>query len=106
MHLFWLLFGSWLLMGIPAASQPDDPISYVKDIVPIVERTCNVKSCHDGSVKPDLDTREALLAESESIVSRVNDRIIPMPPRYATVSMSAAEKQTLLAWLAADAPDN
>lgn len=108
MITIWLLICTWL--APPPSPTPffgaDEPVSYAEDIVPIIEAKCAVKGCHDGTVVPSLDTHETVQAYAESISSRVNDRIIPMPPRYAKEPLTPKEKADLLAWLAAGAPNN
>lgn len=104
MQPIFFLLSWWLASTAPLPAI--EPVSYARDIVPIMETKCAVKSCHDGSVQPNLATHAEVKAEAKRIRKRVNDRIIPMPPRYAREALTDTEKTALLAWIAAGSPNN
>ena len=90
--------------GGAAASCPPTPPSYATDVSPIVFQYC--ESCHapgkSQSGKP-LDTYASVTSLSAKVQSKVND--CSMPPS-GSPQPTAAERDTLLGWLACGAPNN
>ncbi len=95
--------------GTPEASSP--PISYARDIRPLIEESCG--SCHSegGAGSFPLDGYEAVAARGDEIGSMVaQDRMPPWlaNPRYGRWAndprLSASDKSRILRWIEAGMP--
>jgi hypothetical protein len=119
----WLsLGGSWILLVASAASAASAPVSFSRDILPMLSDNCF--HCHgpdEKNRKADLrlDTREGALEPHEGtaavrpghpasselvarILSKDPDEI--MPPPKANKKLTPAQKELLQRWIAEGAP--
>ena len=109
----------WLLLSVSAISAGPD---FNREVRPVLSNRCF--KCHGPDEENQeaglrLDHREAALAELDSgmtaivpgdltaseLVARItsDDPDLVMPPPHTKVSLTAAEKQVLIDWIAADA---
>ena len=99
----------YLLMALTPAPLPqpaEDEVSFQEDVLPLLQSSCANKGCHDGTVLPMLDTYRQVKAERRMIARRIQDTRSPMPPRHAPRKLSVEERQLIINWIAAGAPDN
>ena len=101
--LFWLIF---LPLLLPAASpvSPAEPV-YVRDIIPIMETRCQLKTCHDGSMPPSLDTYRQVRSIGKRLGKRLDDPLMPMPPALTPSPLTQAEKYLLQRWISSGMPE-
>ena len=107
----------WLFTARPAFAATQPPVSYVRDIRPILSDKCF--RCHGpdaDSREADLrlDTREGITAkvvvagqpDKSEVVTRIfsDDDDERMPPPDSKLSLSAEEKELLRRWIAEGAP--
>ncbi len=101
-----LLLAAFLLgLKAPQLQPVNDEVTYEGDIKHIIENTCIVRGCHDGTVLPELDTYKKVKAERRMIARRIQSRVAPMPPRHATKNLSDDERQLIIDWIVADCPE-
>lgn len=76
-------------------------LSFSKDIQPIINSNCAISGCHNGSAKPNLTSYSNVKAETSAIKSEVSSGSMPKGR-----TMSAADKDALLCWIANGAANN
>ena len=86
----------------------EDEVSYDLDVSPIVESSCAISGCHDGSNGADLNWND--FSKFQSHAAEVKDRITRPPgePGHmpATGSITDTEIQTIVCWVDQGAQDN
>lgn len=101
---------------LPFTPDPNTPVYFSTDIIPIFNASCNVAGCHNGSgPPPDLRPASAYQALQEGGYIDVNDpsnselylwmrgeRGFPMPLSGSNATYNA----TVLSWIEQGAPNN
>ena len=101
----------WILPEIVPDIDPDEPISFSQQILPIFsEKNCT--ACHDGSPAPDLREANAYASvNSSSYLNRTAPEqssiyTEPHPDGSHPVKYSAAQAALILAWIKQGAENN
>lgn len=91
------------------------PISFSKEILPIIQTNCYGSGCHDKGIAPDLTSANAYdqlnmlgyidttNAEGSKLYMRIKDTKSPMPPKGA---LSGTLTNKILAWIKQGAKNN
>jgi hypothetical protein len=90
--------------GEASTSCPSPP-SYATQVAPIIASVCVV--CHhpgNRAAGASFATYQAVYDARGNIVAQLEARL--MPPPTAPAPLTAAQRETLLAWLGCGAPDN
>lgn len=94
-----LLFG-WSFRRAPEA------VSYEEHVRPILDARCTTSGCHDGTEPPYLRSYQEVRFQRKRIAKRIEDPVMPMPPRRSDNPLTSSEKWQLLKWIEAGAPNN
>lgn len=89
--------------------EPDCPggLSYVVDILPIVNRSCNMGGCHAGAYDTyeGIEPKIAAGTFVDRVFTRHGDPVLGMPPAPATYpyivfdTLSTADRELLRCWV-------
>jgi hypothetical protein len=109
---FFFVFGlQWSCADhdFPSYTCPEEEVSYLADVKPIVETKCAVSGCHNGSLGVDRDWSNFNVfqhnAKNGNVKSHVINRI--MPPAYSPAGpLSQEQINTIACWVDNDAPNN
>jgi hypothetical protein len=124
LYLFMLFFGAILMAGCeyafvqhaeidPITPDPDNPISFATQIVPIFTSRC--LDCHDtGATAPDLSVANAfssitsmsLVNISDPTTSKLYDYIQPSTSTHSWRKYTATQAGLVLLWIQEGALDN
>lgn len=80
------------------------PVSYTKDIVPILETNCMVPSCHCDGNSLCFDNYELVSSYADEIRQRTSQR--NMPPSYSGIFLSDQDIRIISDWVEQGAPNN
>lgn len=87
----------------------EDPVSYASDIVPIVNATCAVGSCHNGSMGPDLDWTNAEKFSAKATEAARRTQLPTSDPEHMPKNgamLSVTDLQKIACWAEQGAPIN
>lgn len=93
---------------VPVSEECPDVISYENQIQPIINTTCAIPNCHNGSLGEDKNWTilSNLQAKKENIKDRIN-RAPGTPGRMPALgALTPTEIETLTCWVNQGAPDN
>jgi len=80
------------------------PVSYVMDIVPILENNCMISGCHCDGNSLCWDDYDLISSYADEIRQRTTDG--NMPPAYSGKFLTEVEKQLIADWVTQGAPEN
>lgn len=80
------------------------PVSYLDDIVPILETNCMVASCHCDGNSLCFDNYELVSSYAPEIQQRTSQR--NMPPSYSGIVLSDQAIKKIADWVQQGAPNN
>lgn len=110
--LFFLVFGFQLSCAdhdFPTYNCPDNEVSYLEDIKPILQSKCAISGCHNGSLGADRDwTNFAVFQENAqhgNVKNFVVNRIMP-PATSPNGGLSQDQINAIACWIDDDAPNN
>lgn len=84
---------------------PEDGISFVQTIQPIISNNCALSGCHvNGQQRPTLETYEQIADNAERIEARTSNGT--MPPSSSGQSLSQLEIDAIACWVGDGAPNN
>jgi uncharacterized membrane protein len=84
---------------------PEDGISFVQTIEPIISTNCAVSGCHvNGQQRPTLETYEQIAANAARIMVRTSNGT--MPPASSGKELTLEEIEAISCWVNDGAPDN
>lgn len=76
-------------------------VSFAKDVQPIINNSCAISGCHNGATKPNLTSYASIKAEVDDVKEQVVSGSMPKGR-----TLSAADKDALLCWIANGAANN
>jgi hypothetical protein len=93
----------------PSYTCPDNEVSYLEDIKPIIESKCAISSCHNGSLGAernwsDFETFQDN-AQHGNVKNYVINRIMP-PAASPNGGLSQDQINAIACWVDDDAPNN
>jgi len=95
---------------IVTPTNPCSTVTYKKDITPIINQTCAIKSCHvSGTGERDYITYAGL--KNDATNGKFKKEVLTnksMPPRNSSgpTSLTAAQLEKFTCWINAGAPNN
>ncbi|MGK7395511.1 MAG: hypothetical protein ACNS62_13120 [Candidatus Cyclobacteriaceae bacterium M3_2C_046] len=94
---------SWDIQSMKVNNE--EKITYNKDIEPIIESTCAIENCHDGTMPPYFLQYQRAKAWAHRIKFRVNYAKNPMPPKYSRKTLTEQQIETITQWVESGAPE-
>ena len=93
----------------PSYTCPEEEISFIQDVKPIIESKCAIASCHNGSLGFDRDWTNFSVFQEEArngnVKNYVINRIMP-PPGSAAGPLTQEQINTIACWVDNGAPNN
>ncbi|HEY0654867.1 MAG TPA: hypothetical protein VGD65_17135 [Chryseosolibacter sp.] len=109
---FLVVFGFQLSCAdhdFPTYNCPDNEVSYLEDIKPILESKCAISGCHNGSLGADRDWSNFAVfqenAQHGNVKNFVVNRIMP-PASSPKGGLSQDQINAIACWIDDDAPNN
>ena len=97
--------GASFFLFILSFSMKEDPITYEKDIKPLLEMKCKSPICHNSDYPPDFKNYRWTKRQGKRMAIRVMDTYTPMPPEDAEQKITEEEKKLILLWVAQGMPE-
>lgn len=93
----------------PTYNCPDNEVSYLEDIKPILESKCAISGCHNGSLGADRDWSNFNVfqenAQNGDVKNFVTNRIMP-PASSPAGGLSQDQINAIACWIDDGAPNN
>jgi hypothetical protein len=93
----------------PTYTCPEEEVSFLADVKPIVESKCAIPSCHNGSLGAERNWTDFTTFQENAKNGNVKHHVINriMPPSYsANGPLSQDQINTIACWVDQGAPNN
>ncbi|MGK7395512.1 MAG: c-type cytochrome [Candidatus Cyclobacteriaceae bacterium M3_2C_046] len=82
-------------------------VSFEKEVLPIIQQTCAIETCHiGGQTPPNLTKYNRIRAWAQRIKLRVTLPRAPMPPKDSKVRLTQDQIDKIVTWIDQGANNN